>query len=744
LEKPFAPYKGAGPYVFVSYAHRNQRTVMRELGWLKENAIDFWYDEGIYAGADWRDVIGDAVKSSAICLFFVSKQSVQSDHCVREVKFALDNEIPVLPVYLEPVELPTGLALALSNIQAIFKFSLSTDRYEALTIEALREALGRQGDGVTSHRQPYGAIAVVAALAAVVVGIAYFVTWERSTAPMATGELVSIAVASFRQPSGEVPGGVAEALTVAVTNALVSAGNVRVVPLDSARRLRNQTDTDFAATFSASHLVLGNVQSNGSQLQVDVALVPRETNVAIWTEEFRGSQGDLFDLYDRVARGVIDAASDRLALAELGKQVRHSTNPLAYGFFLEAVDLDKRFPDENLRSIRLLEQAVGLEPGFVDARVELAFAYWRTNSMARVKKERVKATLNDALALEPRHGAARALLGTIVARCDYEWSKGFELLRGAHEDHPFDARVQALWAHHLGSIHHPDAPQASLVAYQLDPLSGQAVDDYARSLFAQGRQLDALRVRQNYLEMTAHEQTRDADSIEMLITIGQSAAAKRQLEMLESKVGTTHPDMRFLRMKLALQHQDLPTVTKIEAELLERSANEEVRFDAGSNATRAERIQQAIEQRNPQIIFPLLARKPPDLASSDWKRFREMVKADDVRTPVVVNYRERSQAEVDQLVASELRVEPEWLANITGVYASDEFPELTFAARNSRLVLLPTRIGEGVELRLIQTAPSVFEVMAIKGYRYEFGDGSLVAYDGQIRRDYTKRQSTRM
>jgi hypothetical protein len=52
----------------------------------------------------------------------VSRASIESRHCVQEISFAVDEGRPILVVYLEPVELPVSLRMALKHRQAIFKF----------------------------------------------------------------------------------------------------------------------------------------------------------------------------------------------------------------------------------------------------------------------------------------------------------------------------------------------------------------------------------------------------------------------------------------------------------------------------------------------------------------------------------------------------------------------------------------------------------------------------------------------
>jgi hypothetical protein len=136
---PFPAYDGEEPYIFVCYSHRNARLVYPELVWLRGEGFNIWYDEGISPGTVWRDELARAIEGARMFLFFVSSESVVSSNCARELNFALDQEMPMVAVYLEPSELPPGLRLAILDRQAIHRYQLRRADYE----RKLRRALSR-------------------------------------------------------------------------------------------------------------------------------------------------------------------------------------------------------------------------------------------------------------------------------------------------------------------------------------------------------------------------------------------------------------------------------------------------------------------------------------------------------------------------------------------------------------------------------------------------------------------------
>ncbi len=120
MEKPFPAYNGEDPYIFVCYAHDDEDVVYPEMAWLHEQGINLWYDEGISGGKIWREEIGDAIKGAFRVLYYISESSLASDHCDREINFALDHT-SVLPVYLDDVELTTDLEVGLGRVQALHR-----------------------------------------------------------------------------------------------------------------------------------------------------------------------------------------------------------------------------------------------------------------------------------------------------------------------------------------------------------------------------------------------------------------------------------------------------------------------------------------------------------------------------------------------------------------------------------------------------------------------------------------------
>ena len=193
MDKPLPAYKGTDSYVFVCYAHKDASPVYADLIELDQNNINLWYDEGISAGTSWRAEIAGAIKGAKKFLFFISEASLQSSHCLREIDYAINHDIEVVPVYLDDSALPAELELVLNRVHALFRHTDS--RYQEHLLEALRV-----GPRFTPHVRPkkksfVGLGLALLALGAGMTGLYY---WSSSdTAPASR----SVAARGIAEPS---------------------------------------------------------------------------------------------------------------------------------------------------------------------------------------------------------------------------------------------------------------------------------------------------------------------------------------------------------------------------------------------------------------------------------------------------------------------------------------------------------------------------------------------------------------
>ena len=131
------PFQENKPYIFISYAHKDNGIVLPILEQLDKLNVNFWYDNGIEAGSDWNDFIANKIRHCNKMICFISDYYAGSTNCIKELYFATDKKInkKVLSIYLkDKVALPDGVTMQLLPYQSLYytKFNGASDICSAL------------------------------------------------------------------------------------------------------------------------------------------------------------------------------------------------------------------------------------------------------------------------------------------------------------------------------------------------------------------------------------------------------------------------------------------------------------------------------------------------------------------------------------------------------------------------------------------------------------------------------------
>jgi len=198
--EPFPAYQGDEPYAFVCYSHDDTDDVYAEMQWLANEGINLWYDEGIGGGEVWRAELARAIENASAIIYFVSAKSVTSKHCSREISYALDRDLKILPVYLADVELPADLHIGLSRVQALFR---DTDAdYRQHLVSALKEPNLRIASRLPNDPGKSWRVYVpVMVMVALLLGGGFWWYESRNDEDESTAPLTSVAVMTIAGPA---------------------------------------------------------------------------------------------------------------------------------------------------------------------------------------------------------------------------------------------------------------------------------------------------------------------------------------------------------------------------------------------------------------------------------------------------------------------------------------------------------------------------------------------------------------
>ena len=103
MGQPFKPYEGNDPYIFISYARKDEARVLPILETLDRAGYRIWYDAGIHAGSLWTEVLIERVEECAVFLAFFSPAFNASEFCFEETDHAYRERKAIVPVHLDPM-----------------------------------------------------------------------------------------------------------------------------------------------------------------------------------------------------------------------------------------------------------------------------------------------------------------------------------------------------------------------------------------------------------------------------------------------------------------------------------------------------------------------------------------------------------------------------------------------------------------------------------------------------------------
>lgn len=140
MNEKYVPYRGYdAPYIFVSYAHKDGNKASEVIEKLQMEQYRVWYDEGIDPGTEWDENIAEHIENCEYFIALLSREYLVSSNCKDELNFARELEKPRLLIYLEDIQLPGGMRMRLSRLQAIHKYKY---RSMELFFEKLAETQG--------------------------------------------------------------------------------------------------------------------------------------------------------------------------------------------------------------------------------------------------------------------------------------------------------------------------------------------------------------------------------------------------------------------------------------------------------------------------------------------------------------------------------------------------------------------------------------------------------------------------
>jgi len=207
----------------------------------------------------------------------------------------------------------------------------------------------------------------------------------------------------------------------------------------------------IAAELGVGSLVEGSVQVVGARLRVNVQLIDAMSDAPLWAERYDRTLDDAFAIQSDVAKQIVAAVGAAVSHTEQeGLSAAPTANAEAYRLYVQGRDYSYRpgYVRQNLEiAQQLFERALGLDPGFALAHVELSEVHGRTYwfrydpSTERAARQREEA--EAALRLAPSLPQAHVAMGMAHYQGQRDYRRAMDEFAIALKGLPNDAQ---LWA----------------------------------------------------------------------------------------------------------------------------------------------------------------------------------------------------------------------------------------------------------------------------------------------------------
>lgn len=361
--------------LFLSYAREDARKAERIAKALETGGHSVWWDRHLNAGSRFSAEIDAQLRKADLVVVLWSRHSVDSPWVQDEAGVGRDSK-RLVPIQLEAVLPPLGFrqyhALDLSGWTG-----RANDSRTKVLIKAVEDRLSGKADSPPLPKQRFGSPrvrpvwVVTAALLLVAMLAAVIFILRPGQAEL---EPASLAVLPFKNLSAGDPY-FAEGVAEEISSQLAREPQFKVAGRTSSALFKDSADLrDVGRRLHVVYVLEGSVRSAGKQVRVDVSLVKADKGKRIWSQNFRGSQDDIFAIQESIGRQVA-ANLKRQLLRTAAPRGSTTARGDVYQLYLTARSLIRtREPAKLATAVELLQRAVKLDPNYAPAWARLAQA----------------------------------------------------------------------------------------------------------------------------------------------------------------------------------------------------------------------------------------------------------------------------------------------------------------------------------------------------------------------------------
>jgi TolB-like protein/Tfp pilus assembly protein PilF len=569
---------GAAP-VFISYASQDAAVAAALVEALERLGIACWIaPRDVKAGALYADAIVRAISGAKAFVLVLSESAIASSHVSKEIERAASKKRPIIALRIDSAPLTPALEYFLSESQWVEAQAGNIDAAHVKLIDAIREparavpgplvAVARgTSAGATSAAHPKSrrkrilfaaGIAVVAvALAALLADkfwLAKHVLQEESAGASAglpaspTIPEKSIAVLPFVDLSEKHDQEYfADGMAEEILDILAKVPSLKVIGRTSSFQFkgRNEDLRTIGKSLGVAYVLEGSVRRSVDRVRVTAQLIDARDGTHVWSETYDRPANDALVMQGEIATNLSRSLEIGIG-ADRPQAERRLKNDAAYDLYLRGRYAAERVDADGLTNgVTYLRQALDADPGFADAAVALALAYYdqafeSLEPSGVFESARHEAT--SALTLNPKLGLAHAVLGAIHNDYDWDWAAADLEFKQAIALAPHDGRVLTMAADHIIALGELDTARQMLKqALAYDPLLADAYSELAWTEWCSGRYEESVNAARKVLEIDPTYDWGHVNVGEALLYRGDAAAAlgefKRESNPMEQATG---------------------------------------------------------------------------------------------------------------------------------------------------------------------------------------------------------------
>ena len=327
----------------------------------------------------------------------------------------------------------------------------------------------------------------------------------------ASPEQNSIAVLPFSNMSLEERSDYfSDGLTEEIVVNLSKLKMLKVVPRGStpASVIEGRSHKEMAEVLGVRYLLEGSVRRHEDDLRISAQLIDTEDQAYLWSETYRGTIRDVFEIQEKVATEIVGALKVTLSPGEeeiLKK--RFTDNTEAYQLYLQGRFFWNKRSVEGLNTaIDYFEKAIEVDPEYALAWAGIADSYGLMAEFGKTPHKKLypkaEAAVKMALSIDDNLAEAHASLASLLLFNKWDWKNSKIEFERALELNPNYATAYhwySFWYLGMGDLE--ESIRLVSRAAELDPVSQAIMKDKGMVFYHDRQYSKAIELAQTTLKL---------------------------------------------------------------------------------------------------------------------------------------------------------------------------------------------------------------------------------------------------